>query len=218
MADLKLIKAYPTCKHFQDKDGVDLILMLDVRLSYAFLGEAADDTDDDGNPTPAWRSNFLLPKETHQDTHDLIERIIARLCKDNGNAKVQADKLFMTDGDDKEDEHSQGHWIVVAKDSKNRPKCRNHKKEVMEDPEEIDKMLYSGAWGHALIRPWFFGGKVKNKPKTYPKRVSCGLNAVMFSRNDTPFGKGRIDDTDAWGSVPESTAPANMDDDGDDEL
>jgi len=88
----------------------------------------------------------------------------------------------------------------------------------MDDIDEIDKLFYSGAWAHALIRPWFFGGKTKSSTKTYPKRVSAGLNGVLFFKDDTPFGTGRIDDTDAWGDAPESEGGANGMDGGDDDL
>lgn len=218
MADMTEIKRVKNAILFHDKAGQPLIRVDAVRLSYAFLGHPSKDEDDDGNPTPRWRTNALLPKETHLAAKNLIVEVINTLMKEN-DAKVPKDKWFISDGDDKDDEYSAGHWIISAADPKNRPKARNRRGEVIDDLDEIDKQFYSGAWAHLLIRPWFFSGKVKNKAKTYPKRVSAGINGVLFYKDDTPFGTGRIDDTDAWGDVPQAAGGANgMDDDENDDL
>ena len=131
----------------------------------------------------------------------------------DNEAKVPADKWFLTDGDEKEDEYSQGNWLISASDGKIRPKARDRKGQVIDDIEKIDDIFYGGMWGHILIRPWFFDGNVKGATKKYPKRVSAGLNAVVFWKDDKPFGTGRIDDEDAWDNLPDAG-----DDEGDDDL
>lgn len=215
MADMTEVKRVKNAVLYHDKNGNPLIRVDCLRLSYCFVGNPAADEDDDGNPTPRFRTNGLMPKETHAPAHKLIVDEINKLITAN-DAKVPKDKWFLSDGDDKEDEYSQGHWIITASDPKNRPKARNRRGEVMDDPDEIDKVFYSGAWAHMLIRPWFFAGKVKGKAKTYPKRVSAGLNGVLFYKDDKPFGTGRIDDSDAWGDAPQHEGGANgMDDEED---
>ena len=217
MAEMTEVKRVKNAILFHDKNGQPLIRVDGVRLPYAFIGNPSKDEDDDGNATPRWRTNGLLPKETHGEAKKLIEEVIVKMMADN-DSKVPKDKWFLSDGDDKEDEYSQGHWIISAADPKNRPKARNRRGEVMDDMDEIDKVFYSGAWAHLLIRPWFFSGKVKGKAKTYPKRVSAGLNGALFYKDDKSFGTGRIDDTDAWGDAPVAEGGANGMDEDEDEL
>lgn len=224
MADMTEIKRVKNAILYHDKSGQPLIRIDKVRLSYAYIGHPSDDENDDGTKSKRYRTNALLPKETHAEAKALIIEVINKLKADNGDsngpAKVAKDKWFISDGDDKDDEYSPGHWIISAADPKNRPKARNRRGEVMDDPDEIDKLFYSGAWAHLLIRPWFFAGKSKSSTKTFPKRVSAGLNGALFYKDDTPFGSGRIDDSDAWGDAPKAEGGSNgMDDeDGDDDL
>lgn len=219
MAALKLLKEVKNAKLFEDAGGQHLIRIDGVRLSYPFLGTPSDDENDDGGTTKKWRVVGMLPKATHEDAYKLIKGEIEKLIKTN-EAKVPADKWFLSDGDDKEDENMNDHWLVTASDGRIRPKIRDGGGQVMDDIDKIDEKFYGGVWGHILIRPWFFGGTVKGKAKTFPKRISAGLNSVVFFKEDKPFGSGRIDDDAAWGDV--SGAPENdpMDDDkgGEDDL
>lgn len=212
MAEMKEIKRVKNAILYHDKNDQPLIRIDKCRLSYAFIGTPSDEENDEGVKSKRWRSNFLLPKKTHKEAHALVEKVIEDLIAEN-KAKVGADKRFLSDGDEKEDEHSQDHWIIVAADGKIRPKARNRRGEVMDDVDAIDKMFYSGAWAHVLIRPWFFAGKTKSSTKTFPKRVSAGLNGVVFFEDDTPFGSGRIDDSDAWDDLPESDQAGDDDED-----
>jgi hypothetical protein len=213
MVALTVVKKVENAVLYNDKDGNPFIRIDRVRMSYPFIGSASDDEDDDGNPTPRWRMVGMLPKETHEAAYKLINDTINNILKKN-DAKVPADKRFLTDGDDKEDEISHGHWLVSAADPKVRPKARDVNMEVMDDIEEIDKLFVAGHWCHMLIRPWFFNGKAKGKAKTYPKRISAGLSAVSYFKKDKTFGAGRIDDSDAWGDAPPAEHDALEDDDG----
>lgn len=218
MADMKEIKRVKNAILFRDNQDQPLIRIDGGRLSYAFLGTPSEDENDDGTKTKRWRSNFLLPKTTHIEAKNLCVEIIKELME-KGGAKIPKDKWFIADGDEKEDEISHGNWIITAADPKVRPKARDRKGQVMDDISEIDKLFYSGAWAHALLRPWYFAGKAKGSAKTFPKRISCGLNGVLFYKDDTPFGTARVDDSDAWGGVPEDESGANgMDDNDDNEL
>lgn len=215
MSALKLIKKVANAALYHDASGQPLIRIDKVRLSYPFVGTPAEDENDDGQKSRKWRVVAMLPKSTHQEAKDLCKEIIQQLIKEN-EAKVPTDKWFLSNGDDKEDENMAGHWLVSASDGKIRPVARDRKGQVIDDIEKIDEVFYGGVWAHVLIRPWFFSGKSKNSTKTYPKRVSAGLNGVVFFQDDKPFGTGRIDDTDAWGDLPQDGGGANgMDDDDD---
>lgn len=209
MAQLETVKQVSNCTLYKDAAGQRFIRIDNVRLSYPFLGTPSPDENDDGTPNPKWRLVAMLPKDTHEAAHALIEQVIQKIMKEN-DAKVARDKWFLSDGDEKEAEEMQGMWLVSAADGKIRPRCRDRKGHVIDDIDKIDDMFYGGCWASVLIRPWYFDGKSKRSTKSYPKRVASGLTAVMFMRDDKPFGSGRIDDSDAWGEL----ADGADDDDG----
>jgi len=113
MADMTEIKRVKNAILFHDKAQQPLIRVDGVRLSYAFLGHPSEDENDDGVKSKRWRSNFLLPKETHSAAKALIEEVIQGLIKAN-DAKVPKDKWFLNDGDDKEDEYSTGSSLLLT--------------------------------------------------------------------------------------------------------
>lgn len=219
MASLKTVKKVKNAILYHDANGQPLIRIDNVRLSYPYIGTPSEDENDNGQIVKKWRVVGMLPKETHEEAKRLIVEVIKGLIEAN-EAKVPKDKWFITDGDEKEDENMNGHWLVSASDGRIRPTARDQKGHVMDDIEKIDDKFYGGCWAHILIRPWFFSGKTKNSTKTYPKRVSAGLQGVVFARDDKPFGSGRIDDTDAWDDLPESKDTDHDDgyDDEDDDL
>lgn len=218
MASLKIVKRVKNAILYHDANGQPLIRIDNVRLSYPFLGTPSEDENDNGDTVKKWRVTAMLPKDTHAEAKGLIQEVIKEIIKAN-EAKVPVDKWFISNGDDKEDENMAGHWLVSASDGRIRPTARDQKGHVMDDIDKIDDKFYGGCWAHVLIRPWFFSGKTKSSSKTYPKRVSAGLNGVVFYKDDKPFGSGRIDDTDAWDDLPASDDSSNDDDDyGDDDL
>ena len=218
MSALETVKKVKNAVLMKDAGGQFFIRLDNVRLSYPFVGTPAEDENDNGEKSKKWRVVAMLPKGTHAEAKDLCKEIIQKLMKDN-DAKVPTDKWFLTNGDDKEDENMQGHWLVSASDGKIRPRCRDRKGQVIDDIEKIDEIFYGGVWASVLIRPWFFAGKSKSSTKTFPKRVSAGLSGVMFAKDDKPFGSGRIDDTDAWGGLASEDGDDNDDGfDDDDEM
>lgn len=217
MASLKTVNKVKNAVLYHDTHGQPLIRIDNVRLSYPFVGTPSEDENDSGEKVKKWRVTAMLPKETHVEAKNLIQGVIKEIIKVN-EAKVPVDKWFISDGDDKEADTMADHWLVNASEGRYRPIVRDQKGHVMDDIDKIDDKFYGGCWGHVLIRPWFFSGKTKNSSKTYPKRVSAGLNGVVFFKDDEPFGTGRIDDTDAWSSLPEPDLSGGGDDDLDDDL
>jgi hypothetical protein len=216
MAQLTVVKTVKGGALLQDSSG-ELFIRLDrVRLSYPFLGTASEDESDSGEKRKNWRVVAMLPKATHTAVKDLCKERIQALLKEN-EAKVPPDKWFLSNGNDKEDELMHEHFLVTAADSRNRPKIRDRKGNVIDDIGKIDDMFYGGCWGHVLIRPWFFAGKAKSSTKTFPKRVSANLVGVMFAEDDTPFGSGRVDESDAWDGLAKDASDDGMGDDGDDD-
>lgn len=194
---------------YKDGKGVEFIKIEKVRLSYPFIGTPSDDEDDNGNKSTSYRITAMLPKETHLEAKNALKAMIERILKAN-EAKVPVDKWCLSNGDDKESEEMAGHWLVSASDKNRRPTARDQKGQVIDDIAKIDDKFYGGCWGNVLVRPWYFNGKSAKSTKTYPKRISCGLQAVQFYKDDTPFGQGRVDDSDVWGA----TDDADEGDDG----
>lgn len=217
MAQMTEVKKVKNAILYHDAKGQPIIRLTRVRLSYCFVGTAAPDTDDDGKPTPKWRTKMLLPKTTHLEAKNLLKEAILSVIPEGTKVPQANWCLSDGDGDDADDEHAKGHWCVSASDSKVHPTCRTARGEIIMDEKKIDDIFQSGYWAHVLIRPWYFSGKAKNSAKSFPKRVPAGLTALVFCEVDEPFGGGRIDDSDVWGDVVNADAAGSgMDDDDDD--
>lgn len=205
MADLKKIAEGKNFVLYENTgNGEKLIKLENIRFSYPHFGAQKEDENDDGEKSLSWGGVAMLPKGSHEVAKMQLDKLILDLKKTNGDkgkmAFIDDDKLFIKDGDKKEDETMHGHWLVTfSQKGRYRPDCRNAVGDRMDDIGEIDDEFYGGAWGHVLIRPWFFAGKAKNSKKTYPKRISAGYTGVQKTKDDTPFGGGRVDDSTAWG-------------------
>lgn len=228
---LKVLKdedGTPRGKVFQDPvTKAKQVQILNCRQSFMFVGTPGDEesNDDDGAAGTSFRTVVMMSKATHKVVYDELKKINAELEKEHNNgAKIAGDKTYLSDGDNEEKYPEEkyktfrGHWLVNAKDKKTRPFAYNQKGELMNNggDKAIDKMdeeFYSGCWAIVMVRPWFFGGTVKGKSKTFPKRISNGFMSCQKVRNDTPFGNSRIDDSDAYGAI-EGADGIN---DGDDE-
>lgn len=200
MAAMEKIKSGPNFIVYKSGEQ-KLIKIENVRFSYPFFGTPREEENDDGVKTRAWGGVAMLPKATHVEAKDAFKAILQELLAKN-DAKVATENWCLKNGDDKEDELMAGHWLIsFSEKGKHRPSARTVRGDAMDDIEEIDDKFYGGCWGSVLLRPWYFNGKSKTGKagKTYPKRLCSGYQGVQFLRDDTPFGMGRVDDTDAWG-------------------
>lgn len=213
MAKLQIVKQVENAILYQDSEGNSYIRLDNVRASYPFIGTPSEDEYDNGEVSKKWRIVAMLPKKTHGEAKELIVDVIKRLMADNAN--VPKDRWFIKNGDESDDENMHGHWLVSASDGRYRPKARDEHGRVIDDIDEIDDKFYGGCWVNMLIRPWFFNGKSRNFKKPLPKRVCAGLTSVMFVRDDKPFGAGRVDDDEVWGT---GDSGAFDSDDNDDDL
>ncbi len=162
-----------------------LIRISNVRFSYPHLRKPYKGKDDKGEAK--FGITALLPKDTHKAAKALIQERIDEVMKENKVKALAADKKFLRDGDESDKPENEGSWTVSARETR-RPALRDEDKEIV-DPENADEVFYGGAWGSVLIRPWY-------QNNDYGKRVNAGLSAVRKSRDDEPFGEGRISDED----------------------
>lgn len=190
-----------------------LIRISNVRFSYPHLRKPYKGKGDAGEPK--YGITALLPKDTHKAAKKLIEERIDEVMKENKVKALAADKKFLRDGDESDKPENEGMWTVSARETR-RPALRDEDKEIV-DPENADEVFYGGCWGSVLIRPWY-------QNNDYGKRVNAGLSAVRKSRDDEPFGEGRISDEDvdeAFEDDEDDDAPKkrrrSRDDDDDDE-
>jgi Protein of unknown function (DUF2815) len=189
-----------------------LIKIENIRFSYPHFGAQREDEDENGKKKLSWGGVAMLPKSTHVEAKDAFVALMNEIMLAN-DVKVPPEYRCIKNGDDKEDELMSGHWLISFSDSKKRPSVRDKQGGLVLDEAKIDDMIYGGCWGSVLLRPWYFNGKAKNSTKTFPKRICCGFTGVQFLRDDTPFGTGRIDDTDAWGEGG-SESGDSLDDEG----
>lgn len=210
------------------KSGEDYLIKIEnVRFSYPHFGEMQEQESEEGNKEKSWGGVAMLDKETHAAAKAQFDKILNNLLSRNktkdGPAKVAAANRCIKDGDEHESPDMAGHWLISfkEKDARRRPGVRDEKgKPYLTDDgeidvEKIDEVFYGGMYGSVLLRPWYFNGTARGKTKTYPKRLCCGFTGVQFLKKGEPFGQGRIDDSDAWGSSASSGSDP-MDDDDDD--
>lgn len=212
---MKTIKEGKNFKILQEGEGekaIKLILVRNVRLSFPAVGHMKEDENDDGSTTKSYKATALMPQDTHKEAKEACVSLIRELCAEN-DAKVGTDKWFIQNGDDKERDEYEGMYVITCSDKKVRPTARDKSGERMYDEKNyenqdereealdlIDQTFYAGAIVDILIRPWFFTGKVKGKPKTFPKRVPAGFAAIKFVKDDgVRFSKGQINDDSVWG-------------------
>lgn len=219
MANMEILKRGPNFIVY--KSGEQKLIKIEgVRFSYPNFGTPKVDEDDDGKETRAWAGVAMLPKATHVAAKDAFVEIMNELMAKN-EVKIAPENRCIKNGDDKEDEAMAGHWLIsFSEKGKHRPSARTIRGEPMSEIDEIDDKFYGGCWGSVLLRPWYFNGKSKRAKagKSYPKRICSGYQGVQFLKDDTPFGQGRVDDTDAWGDESGGSSGGSASGDDDDGL
>jgi len=224
---IKSVKKGKNYELFEDDRGEKLIRIDNVRVSYPAFGRQKEQEDDNGGTSKSWGGVAMLDKATHVEAKDAFMAILTAIM-DKEKVKIPPEFRCIKNGDDKDKEEYNGHWLINFSDKKRRPAVRDENGRLMIDPERahdheyiegaldaIDERFFGGVWISVLLRPWYFNGKSRASAKTYPKRLCCGFTGVKFVKTDKPFGNGRIDDSDAWGEASEATT---SDDDAGDGL
>lgn len=215
MASLEKIKQGPNFIVYKSGDQ-KLIKIENVIASYPHFGKKRVDTDEQGNTKENWGGVALLNKETHAEAKKAFDELMKELMVAN-DVKIPAEFRCLKDGDERDDEHSQGHWTISFSDSNRRPAVRDQRAALMTDESAIDDKFYGGCVISVLLRPWYFNGQAKGKSKSYPKRICCGFTGVQYIGEGKRFGTGHIDDSDAWGDE-SGNAGNSKSSDGDDDF
>jgi hypothetical protein len=189
-------------------DGTILLKQLVLSYPHVFKLNVQTITDKKTGVTKTTKSYGcvgLLPKKTHVEAKNLcVHRIREILAESNKGVNIPADRKFIRDGDPVPDVDGEvgagkpeelGHWVVSAREQEGRrpitrdrytdPKTGKARILSPDNPEDVAR-IYGGCIGNMIIRPWW------QDSSEYGKRVNCGLVAVQFWADGTPFGKGRI--------------------------
>ena len=160
------------------------ITIKNARLSFPSLFKKAVFDGKEGK----YEATLLFPK-SDTATYEKITAEIEKIKKDNKNAKVGADKIFIKDGDDSEYDGCEGMWMVKASNNK-RPTVINRDKTPLVEEDEV---LYAGCYVNAIIDGWFQNNQ-------FGKRVNANLLGVQFVKDGQPLGDGAktadVDDFD----------------------
>ncbi len=146
------------------------ITLKNVRLSFPAVFEHARFGGED---TGKYSATFLLPKtdkEGYKKVMDLINEV-------KGKVKVPSDKLFIKDGDETDDEHAQGHWIIRTS-NKNRPTLVDRSRNpVTKEDNEANPMFFGGATVNAVIGAWL-------QNNDFGKRINGNLAGIQYVSGD----------------------------------
>lgn len=180
-----------------------------VRFSHPHIAHPWKKDGDKGKPKFSVQS--MLGKKTHAAAIELVQGRIDQLLQENKVKKLKADRTFMRDGDESDDEVHEGFMLISAREERRPPmRNKNGKKIAPDDVDDNDEniaenLFVGGHWGAVWIRPWF------QNSVDWGKRANCGLTAIQFLAKDETFGSGRLSEDEI-----DDRMRSHDDDDGDD--
>lgn len=172
------------------------ILIEWVRFSHPHIAKAYRGETDDGKVKLTYGVQAMLPKKTHAAAIEMIENRIQEMLDEKKVRKLKAERIFLRDGDDSDDENHEGYMLASTRETRRPPmRNKNGKKIAPDDVDDDDNLIaeqlfVGGHWGAVWIRPWY------QDDKKWGKRVNCGLQAAQFLMKDETFGTGRLSDDD----------------------
>ena len=150
-----------------------------------------------GESTGKYEATFLLPK-TDVKTY---ERVMELITEAKGKTKIPSDKLAIKDGDELDDEHTDGMWVIKTA-NKNRPTLLDRSKNpVTREDDEADPMFFGGATVNASISFW-------KQDNSYGKRINGNLAGIQYVSGDI--------EEDGFGDTGTASADEFDDEDEDD--
>ena len=171
------------------------VMLKNVQLSFPKVFEHGSFG---GESTGKYEATFLLPK-TDVKTY---EKVMDAINEAKGKTKIPSDKLAIKDGDELDDEHTDGMWVIKTA-NKNRPTLLDRSKNpITKEDDEIDPMFFGGATVNASISFW-------KQDNSYGKRINGNLAGIQYVSGDI--------EVDGFGDT--GTASADeFDDEGEEEL
>lgn len=197
----------------KENKGLGKIILLGARLSFESLFEPNEQTDDDGNKSLNWKSNFLFEKANLDNlkakymgeimpVRTAINKAFAAVKTAKWGdkekwPKIKADRLCWRDGDEESWDGYAGCFYISASSRPKkgadimsaRPVVVTNRKDAKGNWIEAQPggqgAPYSGCYVNATIDVW-----AQDDPK-YGKRLNAGLRAVQFLKDGEAFGMTR---------------------------
>jgi len=175
-----------------------------VRFSHPHIVKPWKKENDKGDPK--YSVIAMLGKDTHAKAIAMLEEFNEELLKANKVKKLPADRKYLTDGDEHEDENRAGYMCVSAKETlDHKPPIRGRDGKPL-DRADADGLFVGGNYGAVNIRPWY------QDSADWGKRINCGLSAAQFICQGEKFGSGGLSEEDL-----DDTVRSFGDDDDDDD-
>lgn len=172
------------------------IQLNNVRLSFpklfkpeGFKGQAGSEK---------FSAAFLLDKEEHaekiKEIKEAIKKVVAEKWPKKA-PKLAADKIFLKDGEIKEDEYDgyDSSMVFINASTTKRPVVVDKK---LTPIAEDDDVIYAGCYVNATFQIWA-------QDNDYGKRINAQLRAVQFERDGEPFGAAPVEAEAEFGAAEE---------------
>ena len=151
------------------------IMLKNVRLSFPSLFKTEEYN---GVDTEKFAATFLIPKSDSKTVSAIESACKQALIDKFGEGKIpKGFKMPLADGDEKDYQGYQDHFIIKA-NTKKRPTLVNRDKTPI---VEEDGILYGGCYVNASIDLWVMDN-------AYGKKVLASLNAIQFVKDGEAFG------------------------------
>jgi hypothetical protein len=151
------------------------IMLKNVRLSFPSLFKTEWYA---GADTEKFAATFLIPKSDTKTVATIESACKQALIDKFGEGKIpKGFKMPLADGDEKDYQGYQDHFIIKA-NNKKRPTLVNRDKTPI---VEEDGILYGGCYVNASIDLWVMDN-------AYGKKVLASLNAIQFVKDGEAFG------------------------------
>lgn len=151
------------------------IMLKNVRLSFPSLFKTEWYA---GADTEKFAATFLIPKSDSKTVSAIESACKQALIDKFGEGKIpKGFKMPLADGDEKDYQGYQDHFIIKA-NTKKRPTLVNRDKTPI---VEEDGILYGGCYVNASIDIWVMDN-------SYGKKVLASLNAIQFVKDGESFG------------------------------
>lgn len=174
-----------------------------VRFSHPHIVKAWKKENDKGDPK--YSVIAMLGKKSHAKAIEMLEEYNDELLKAAKVKKLPADRKYLTDGDEHEDDNRDGYMCVSAKETlDHKPPIRGRDGKTL-DRADAGDLFVGGNYGAVNIRPWY------QDSTDWGKRINCGLSAAQYICEGEKFGKGGLSEDDLDDAVRD-----HSDDDDDD--
>jgi len=169
------------------------IRIKNVRISFPALAEP----EAFGDGEPAYQAKFIIQPKSEQakaikdaitaaakeQWKDKAADVVKMLTEDKKMSYVEAPYKNKKSGETYAG--FEGAHYLSARNAKTRPTIYNKANVKLEDARDINSLIYSGCFVHALVDIWAQDNK-------WGRRINCTLQGVMFAGDGENFGGSSV--------------------------